>query len=228
VHPDGNVAGTQGCIGLLDSDSSQWRRAFESLSADERLEVVSVTGTSILAPNAGAVAASGAGVWPPDIQDALERFYGRHELNSMGQPTRAWEKDHLVTIQVPYPLTLAWDVSSTVRKVRCHAKVADSLRAILERILSHYGSIDEVRRARMHFFGGCYEYRRIAGSSRLSTHAWGCAVDFDPDRNPLRKAWNSRDGMMPLDVVAIFEGEGWQWGGRFESRPDCMHFQATA
>jgi hypothetical protein len=33
--------------------------------------------------------------------------------------------------------------------------------------------------------------------------------------------------MMPMAVVSIFEAEGWKWGGRFVSRPDCMHFQAT-
>ncbi|MFN2446983.1 MAG: M15 family metallopeptidase [Vicinamibacterales bacterium] len=25
----------------------------------------------------------------------------------------------------------------------------------------------------------------------------------------------------------MFERAGWRWGGRFVSRPDCMHFQAT-
>jgi hypothetical protein len=33
---------------------------------------------------------------------------------------------------------------------------------------------------------------------------------------------------MPMEVVRLFEAAGWKWGGRFQSRPDCMHFQATA
>jgi hypothetical protein len=32
---------------------------------------------------------------------------------------------------------------------------------------------------------------------------------------------------MPPPVVALFEAEGWAWGGRF-TRPDPMHFEATA
>ncbi|MGJ1436097.1 MULTISPECIES: hypothetical protein [Sphingobacterium] len=33
IHPDGNVSGTQGCIGLLDSDTSAWYAAFKSIPA---------------------------------------------------------------------------------------------------------------------------------------------------------------------------------------------------
>lgn len=32
IHPDGNLEGTLGCIGLLDSDTRLWKEAFESLS----------------------------------------------------------------------------------------------------------------------------------------------------------------------------------------------------
>lgn len=42
IHPDGNVPGTRGCIGLLDSDTSNWFEAFKSLPSGhiESLEVV--------------------------------------------------------------------------------------------------------------------------------------------------------------------------------------------
>ena len=32
IHPDGNVRGTRGCIGLLDKDTSKWYEAFKSVA----------------------------------------------------------------------------------------------------------------------------------------------------------------------------------------------------
>jgi hypothetical protein len=166
--------------------------------------------------------------FPADNQAALEAFYSQHQLRPDGRPTVSWERDHLVTIATPYPLTLSWDLSKEVRKITCHRLVSESLTRVLAGILAHYGTLAAVKTARMHLYGGCYNYRRISGSGRLSTHAWGAGVDIDPDRNPLGAPHAPELGMMPLEVVALFEAEGWKWGGRFVSRPDCMHFQATS
>lgn len=42
IHPDGNVPGTRGCIGLLEPDTINWYKAFKSLPIRhvELLEVV--------------------------------------------------------------------------------------------------------------------------------------------------------------------------------------------
>lgn len=165
--------------------------------------------------------------WPADTQLALEGFYGKHRLGADGTPTAAWESANLVLIQAPYPLTLSFDPTKQVKKIRCHRLVAESLERVLAGILVHYGTLDEIRRARMDLFGGCFNFRRVSGSGRLSTHAWGAGIDLDPDRNPLGKPHNEAEGMMPLAVVDLFRAEGWRWGGEFQSRPDCMHFQAT-
>jgi hypothetical protein len=167
-------------------------------------------------------------VWPRDNREELEVFYGRHRLGVDGRPTAAWERDSLMRITLPYPMTLSWDLSVDIRKATCHKKVAESLTNILEQLLDHYGSIQEIKRARMHLFGGCYNFRRVSGSNRLSIHAWGAGIDLDPQKNPLGKPYDESAGMMPKAVVRIFESEGWKWGGRFRSRPDCMHFQAAS
>jgi hypothetical protein len=166
--------------------------------------------------------------WPPENRADLEQFYGKHKLKSDGMPTSAWEKAHLTTIVLPYPMTLSWEPSSQVTRIQCHRLVAVSLKKALTGILDHYGSIESVRSARMHLYGGAYNYRRISGSNSLSLHAWGAAIDLDPDHNRLGKVWKPDTGMMPMEVVAIFEAEGWKWGGRFTNRKDCMHFQATS
>ena len=165
--------------------------------------------------------------WPKDKRADLDAFYGRHLLGANGRPTSAWLSEHLKNFTAPYPLTLSWDLNAQVTKLYCHKLVGESLVSIFEKILAHYGNITEVRKARMHLYGGVYNYRPIKDSNRLSTHAWGASIDLDPEKNPRDKAYVANSGMMPMDVVNIFEAEGWKWGGRFQNRPDCMHFQAA-
>jgi hypothetical protein len=166
--------------------------------------------------------------WPADTMPALEAFYGPIKLGSTGRPTRAWEQETLITIRSAYPLALSWRPDQRITRVICHRLVAESLTRILSGILSHFGTIEAVRAARMDLFGGCYNYRQIGGSHRLSVHSFGAAVDFDPENNPLGRAYVEGSVMMPRAVVDIFQAEGWRWGGSFRRRPDCMHFQATA
>lgn len=166
-------------------------------------------------------------IFPEDTREALDAFYGKHVIGADGKPTAKWEQENLKLFKTPYPMTLAFEPFSTVTKIRCHKLVGESLVHVLEEILKQLGSLEEVQRARVHLFGGCYNFRAIKGSNRLSTHAWGAGIDLDPDRNGLGIKHDPTKGMMRLEVVKIFEKEGWKWGGRF-GRPDCMHFQAAS
>jgi hypothetical protein len=165
--------------------------------------------------------------WPKDTPQALNAFYGKHVLKTDGQPTEAWLGEHLKLFPAPYPLALSWSPAEQAKKIRCHKLVGESLIRIFEQILAHYGSYTNVKGARMHLYAGCYNFRIIKDSTRLSTHAWGAGIDLDPEKNPLGKQYDENAGMMPEPVIEIFEAEGWKWGGRFIQRPDCMHFQAT-
>ncbi len=167
-------------------------------------------------------------IWPKDNPKELEAFYGSFQLGADGKPTAAWESKTLISFVSPFPLRLAWNPTRTATRIRSHRNAAQSLKRILERILKYYGSVKMVRESRLDLFGGCYQFRRISGSTRLSLHAYGAAIDLDPERNPLGKPYSEQEGMIPLVVVSFFEDEGWMWGGRFNNRPDCMHFQATS
>ena len=167
-------------------------------------------------------------VWPAEGRATMDAFYGKHALKADGNPTEAWVKTNLVVIKTPYPMVASWSPTSPITRIQCHRLVAESLKRILQAILDHYGSIESIRSARMHLYGGVYNFRRISGSVNLSTHAYGAGIDLDPDHNPLGREWAPDSGMMPMEVVRIFESEGWKWGGRFRNRKDCMHFQATS
>lgn len=168
---------------------------------------------------------SSTGAWPAQADAAA--FYGRIEIGHDGLPTERWQARALTTVQVPYPFRLAWEPETVVRKITCHRLVAASLTRCLAQLLEHYGSIEALRAAGLDLYGGCYAFRPMRGGAALSMHAYGVAIDLDPDHNPLGRKWQEGGRMMPKAAVEIFETAGWTWGGRWSHRPDCMHFQAA-
>ncbi len=88
-----------------------------------------------------------------------------------------------------------------------------------------------------------YVCRTTRGSTTLSAHAYGLAIDVNPFLNPYRKgdlvlpelasayldrSWR-RPGMVLRGgvVTRAFASVGWTWGGDFESVSDLMHFSAN-
>jgi hypothetical protein len=152
--------------------------------------------------------------WPVDDQVALASFYG--------QPGSG-----LVMLDLPFTLRLSWEPSQTVRRTQCHARVRDSLRAVLDGVLAHYGH-DGIQTLRLDHYGGGFNHRNRRGGTTLSTHAWGIAFDFDPDRNQLR--WGrDRAAFAGSEYDAwwqCWEAEGWLSLGRHRNF-DWMHVQAA-
>lgn len=87
----------------------------------------------------------------------------------------------------------------------------------------------------------CFNYRTIAGSWRLSQHAFGMAVDINPLQNPCVKGSRIRpstatdyvdrtkDFAHKIDnddfCKKTFESYGFRWGGRWRSVKDYQHFE---
>lgn len=83
-----------------------------------------------------------------------------------------------------------------------------------------------------------FNYRFVAGTTRLSAHAPGLAVDINPMVNPVIYAdgrispFGARyepggKGVLTAEgpVVREFLCRGWQWGGLFETFKDYHHFE---
>jgi hypothetical protein len=70
---------------------------------------------------------------------------------------------------------------------------------------------------------GIYGYacRRISGSSKWSTHAWGIAVDINSAYEHVGSA-HKHCHSVPASVSNIWKAHGWIHGVTFG---DCMHFQ---
>jgi hypothetical protein len=145
--------------------------------------------------------------WPKSDDVSMTRFYGK-----------AGDESILTNLDVS-GLGIKYNGAS-VRTVRCHKKVAESLHRILTNISKsdHKWVLEE--------YAGCFNHRPMRGGSRPSKHSWGVAIDLAPDTNSLKASWPTASSM-PLEVMEIFAHEGWISAGAFGGR-DGMHHEACS
>ncbi|MGL5810323.1 MAG: M15 family metallopeptidase [Nocardioides sp.] len=119
-------------------------------------------------------------------------------------PDPAWVKANIRTQTVPI-----------LGSVTCHKLIFPQLRAALTEIRAR-GLADEIN---VEEYAGCYYPRFIAGSTKLSLHSFGIALDLNVPGNQ-----RGTVGEMNRDVVAIFARWGFAWGGDW-NYTDPMHFE---
>jgi D-alanyl-D-alanine carboxypeptidase len=126
-----------------------------------------------------------------------------------------WQVEFITRTALPFPLPLSWERSRFVDGFLCHKLLAAPFTRIFE----------DIQRAglasSLTSFGGCFNFRPQRTGTRLSTHAWGIAIDLSPENNAQGTA-----GTMDPRVVSIFSNAGFSWGGHWKDRSrDPMHFQ---
>jgi hypothetical protein len=130
-------------------------------------------------------------------------------------------------VELPYMMYGDYDRRIKVTAFQAHAKVEASLKRIFGRTLDHYG-LTQIRKLNLDIFSGCYNYRATTGSSTLSMHAWGIAVDIDAAHNQMNE--DNDEAAFASSIYAPFidfwEDEGWVNLGRARNY-DWMHFQAA-
>lgn len=161
--------------------------------------------------------------WPKQVD--RNTFYG-NPRGANGRVDPKWEANNIVRVEFPWECgVLAWDTNTRVKSCRVHRKCADSLKRVFAAIWAASGRNEaKIREWGMHLYGGGFEFRQVRGGSGLSSHSWGCAVDFDPLRNAMGDT-TPNFANVP-EVIKAFEAEGWECGIHW-SRPDAMHFQAA-
>lgn len=132
---------------------------------------------------------------------------------------------YLITIDLPYPMRLAWDTDKSVNKISCHKDMALSLLAIFNDLLAFYG-LEKIQELGIDLYGGCFAFRNMRGGSEWSVHAWGLAIDLDPARNKLKETSRTARFARPeyKPMIDIFYKHGFVSLGR-EANYDWMHFQ---
>ena len=84
--------------------------------------------------------------------------------------------------------------------------------------------------------GGTFNWRKISGTNRLSTHSFGITIDINVSFSNYWQ-WDNKDwkekgeaidlnyaNRIPLEIVKIFEKRGFIWGGKWYHY-DTMHFE---
>lgn len=134
-------------------------------------------------------------------------------------------KGYLTTIELPFPLRIAWDKKTSVKKISCHKDIAEPLKAVFADILKQYG-YEKIKELGIDLFGGCFNFRQMRGGTNYSVHAWGLAIDLDPERNQLKETSKTARFARPEYklMIDIFYKYGFISLGR-EKNYDWMHFQ---
>jgi hypothetical protein len=122
-------------------------------------------------------------------------------------PDPAWVSSHIATQSVPI-----------LGSVTCNKLIFPQLTAALDEVVSR-GLADEIHPEE---YAGCYYPRFIAGTTSLSNHSFGLALDLNVPGNQRGTA-----GEMDRTVVAIFKKWGFAWGGDWHYT-DPMHFEMNA
>lgn len=134
--------------------------------------------------------------------------------------------DNFVTMAIPYPMRIAWDTKTIIRKMQCHEEAVIPFTCVFEDLLKHYG-LQNIQTLGIDLFGGCINVRLMRGSKKKwSRHAWGIAIDLDPVRNGLKvKAPVAQFSKLEYEpMIDIFYKNGFISYGR-EKNFDWMHFE---
>jgi hypothetical protein len=82
-----------------------------------------------------------------------------------------------------------------------------------------------------------FNYRKVKGTHKYSSHSTGKAIDLNPQLNPQEKGGKinpagttynpDRPGTLTRNshIVKFFIQKGWKWGGNWKSSKDYQHFE---
>lgn len=144
--------------------------------------------------------------WPHDDTKSKTAFFGKPGTN-------------LVPITPPFQM---YYDDHPIKTITVNKMIATALLLVFNEILDKCGhDQSKVDALGVSAYGGCYNYRPIRGSTNISNHAFGAAIDIDPAHNPL----GAKVGKMSPIVIAAFKNQGALWGGDYNGRKDWMHFE---
>jgi hypothetical protein len=154
---------------------------------------------------------------PNGIAEIISTFGDVHAfVDASGQLSPEWASEYLGLAELPFSLPLSWNPAVSVNRMTCHKLLIPTFEQVFATIQG-WGLPGKITS-----FGGCFEFRaQKRNAAKLSTHAWGIAIDINPLENEQGTAGN-----MDASVIDVFREVGFEWGGDWPGRAkDPMHFQ---
>lgn len=135
----------------------------------------------------------------------------------------------LERVKLPWSMRIAWG-GGVRTTLRLHKLIAGTMIEALSEILEKKG-IQWIKAHGLDLFGGDYVNRPSRTGRSISDHAFGIALDLNPEANGLWQRWepgkkaDNGTKQMPREAVRIFQRYGFQVGFRRNdgSRRDMMH-----
>ena len=161
-------------------------------------------------------------IFPHEDSVNLMKFYG-DPRGSNGQVSKKWFSENMVKWTPPYTIYYSDGKRTPLKTIFLHKKVVSVYTAAFTDVKNTFEP-KEINDLRLNISGGAFNYRVIRGGNRLSTQAFGIAIDMDPARNPYPKKW--KEGMINREFCDILMKHGIWWRGH-NGDVDAMHFQCA-
>ncbi len=207
------------------ADLSPGLARFLAINTDDIVNVIVPTPAGLTGSAPTVSAQSGDAPQWFDVPE-LNRYFGNFDYRTLRdgsvQILGSWERDNIVTIDVPALDGIDTDGGKFSGQVRCHCLIAPAFANAFAEIAAA-----PALRAKLLFWSGGFVPRHIGSnpSRSLSPHSWGVAFDINDEWNTWGTSGAAQGAVGSVaELRAVFEKWGFYWGGNF-SKPDPMHFQ---
>lgn len=176
------------------------------------------------------------------LKDVFAHHYSNKNLNGF---EKILEKQTLLNV-----VYVGYDQKIHKGQLVCNQSVADELKSIFTELYQLKFPINSIKPISEFDFDDtrsmelnnttCFDYRLKTRKNGLSKHAYGTAIDINPQQNPfvhhqktlpenhnpeLKTGTISFNDSIGKKVIAVFKAHGWKWGGNWANSKDYMHFE---
>ena len=170
----------------------------------------------------------------PDLQDMLEQIYPLESIDKVVadkfDPGRMRVYELLHEVYGYGQVQIEKNLKSVAGGMRfnCQNNAADNLGIVIKN-LNQLAKVNGKAASDIYPFNGTYNYRIIAGTGRLSPHAFGLAIDLNRDPRDYWQWASLEQGDKRIkgytkEIPKIFEENNFVWGGKWRHF-DVLHYE---